>query len=126
MLQGSATVAAQARQLRRSMSPPEIVLWSALRRRPHGFKFRRQHPSGRFIADFYCHEVRLVVEVDGGYHDNASAGQRDLARDAWFAERGIRTLRVRAADVLRDPDGVTLGVIAAAMERRQSIVEDGD
>jgi very-short-patch-repair endonuclease len=47
------------------MSLPEVLLWQALRARPGGWKFRRQHPSGPYVADFYCHEARLIVEVDG-------------------------------------------------------------
>jgi very-short-patch-repair endonuclease len=60
-----------ARELRRGMTVPEIKLWGWLRgRRVRGAKFRRQHPIGPFIADFYCAEVGLVVELDGGMHDD--------------------------------------------------------
>src|SRR3546814_10375909 len=58
MLQGVGNSGAHAKALRQSMPPPEIVLWLALRERPGGFKFRRQHPSGSFVADFYCHVAR--------------------------------------------------------------------
>ncbi len=47
------------------MSLPEVLLWQVLRTRPSDLKFRRQHPSGAYVADFYCHEARLVIEVDG-------------------------------------------------------------
>jgi very-short-patch-repair endonuclease len=62
-------VIVQARELRRSMSLPEGLLWRELRKRPGRFKFRRQHPVGRYIADFYCPAVKLIVEVDGLSHD---------------------------------------------------------
>jgi very-short-patch-repair endonuclease len=59
-----------AKVLRKTMTDAEILLWKALRnRRLNGFKFRRQHPIKGFIADFYCHEARLVIEVDGEIHD---------------------------------------------------------
>ncbi|RYB05373.1 DUF559 domain-containing protein [Lichenibacterium ramalinae] len=73
---------ARARRLRRAMTPPELRLWSALRRRPEGRKFRRQHPLGPYVLDFYCDEARLGVEVDGLAHDLGSAPARDRMRDA--------------------------------------------
>src|SRR3546814_4404783 len=82
MLQGVGNSGAHAKALRQSMPPPEIVLWLALRERPGGFKFRRQHPSGSFVADFYCHVARLVIEVDGAAHDFGDRPGRDLRRDA--------------------------------------------
>lgn len=114
MLQGSAGVAARARTLRQDMSVPEVALWTALRQRPGGLKFRRQHPSGPYVADFYCHAARLIVEVDGEAHGCGDRPQRDLRRDAWFAQRGFDVMRVRAADVLGNLDGVVRGVIARA------------
>ncbi len=60
-----------ARVLRKSMTPAENILWEALRNcQILGFKFRRQHPIGRFIVDFYCPQLKLVIEVDGGIHNN--------------------------------------------------------
>lgn len=102
-------------QLRRPLSPPEAVLWSHLRdRRLAGFKFRRQHPLGVYIADFYCAEVRLVVEIDGASH--AARVEHDRHRDAWMREQGLHVLRVSASAVAKDCDGV-LKTIRAAAER---------
>jgi very-short-patch-repair endonuclease len=65
----SRSIQEQARQLRKEMTPAEQILWDRLRgRRFQGLKFRRQHPLGRFIVDFYCAEHRLVIELDGGIH----------------------------------------------------------
>jgi very-short-patch-repair endonuclease len=65
----------QARELRQELTPAEKVLWQALRdKQLAGFKFRRQHPIDRFIADFYCAACKLIVELDGGIHDE----QQDL------------------------------------------------
>jgi very-short-patch-repair endonuclease len=62
----------RARALRRKMSLPEVVLWQALRRgQVAGLRFRRQHPIGPYILDFYCLSARLAIEVDGFAHDNA-------------------------------------------------------
>lgn len=93
----------RARGLRRQMSLPEVVLWQALRRgRLAGLRFRRQHPIGPYILDFYCAAARLAVEVDGLAHDTADQAQHDECRRAWLAARGMTVLRVTAADVLRD------------------------
>ncbi len=87
------------------MTLPEVVLWAALRReRVDGLRFRRQHPVGPFVLDFYCAEARLAVEVDGSAHDGPTASARDAERDAWLAARGIRTLRLLATDVLAGED----------------------
>jgi very-short-patch-repair endonuclease len=107
---------ARARKLRAGMSLPEIILWHELRSgRLHGMRFRRQHPVGSYILDFYCPAACLAVEVDGGGHDFAEQVKRDRRRDAWLATEGIRVVRVLAADILNDKtlEGV-LQVIAAA------------
>ena len=96
------------------MSLPEVVLWRALKTRPGGFKFRKGHPAGWFTADFYCHEARLVIEVDGEAHGRGNRPARDANRDSWFAQRDIDVLRVTASDVLSNLDGVVCGVVARA------------
>ena len=73
----SKATVAKARALRRVMSPPEARLWQVLRTRPEGLKFRRQHPVGPFVLDFYCADARLGIEVDGEVHgmgDNPRKG----------------------------------------------------
>ena len=117
MLQGSSTTNAVAKRLRQSMSSAEVALWLALRERPAGLKFRRQHPSGPYVADFYCHAARLVIEVDGTAHDFGNRPTRDAARDGWFAARGPKTLRVPAADIYRDTDAVVAHITALAATR---------
>jgi very-short-patch-repair endonuclease len=104
----------RARALRQRMTNAERKLWYALRdRRFARFKFRRQAPVGRFIADFVCFERRLVIEVDGGQHADSV---RDRWRDRWFAANGFRVLRFWNNEVLKNLEGVmtvlaeTLGV----------------
>ena len=104
----------RARELRRSPSPPEARLWQALRTRPGGLKFRRQHPLGPYVADFYCAAAKLLVEVDGDAHDMGDRPERDARRDAWLREQGLCVLRFLAADVMRDLDSVVTAILRAA------------
>ena len=97
---GRATAMRNARRLRRKMTLPEVILWQSLRQRPDGLKFRRQHPTGPYVLDFYCGDARLAVEVDGEAHSLGDRPQRDVARDEWLREAGIETLRIPAVDVL--------------------------
>jgi very-short-patch-repair endonuclease len=93
------------------MTDAERRLWSALRgRRFDHYKFRRQVPAGRYVADFMCYEHRLIVEVDGSQHDGSA---RDAVRDAWLASQGFRLLRLWNRDVLLDTDGALLSILAA-------------
>jgi very-short-patch-repair endonuclease len=106
----------RARTLRTRMTDAERKLWFALRdRRFSGFKFRRQVPINRFIADFICFEARLVVEVDGGQHADSV---RDQQRDRWFAANGFRVVRFWNNEVLSNLEGV-LTVLLAKLEQRQ-------
>ena len=90
-----------ARKLRREMSLPEVLLWRDLRGGP--VKFRRQHPVGDYVVDFYCAAVKLAVEIDGWAHSAGERPERDERRDAWLATRGIRVVRIVASEVLADP-----------------------
>jgi len=92
----------RAREMRSSPTPPEGILWSRLRRRALGFKFRRQAVIFGWIADFWCPAKRLIIEVDGKMHD----AEKDAKRDAAIAEHGIETIRFAAKDVMWDTDGV--------------------
>ena len=84
------------------MTLPEVLLWNELRRSDASLKFRRQHPIGPYVVDFYCASARLAVEVDGAAHDMGENPVRDEQRDAWLAARGICVLRIPAQEVLRD------------------------
>src|SRR6478752_2896084 len=80
---------ASARRLRRDSTDVEMRLWQKLRNRQLGVDFRRQHPAGPFVLDFYCAALRLAVELDGGQHSERLANDRQ--RDAWFEQRGVST-----------------------------------
>jgi very-short-patch-repair endonuclease len=107
-------VVMKARELRRSPTPPEGRLWQQLRTRPGDLKFRRQHPIGSYIVDFYCPAARLVVEVDGGSHDMGDQPARDARRDHWLSEQGLRVVRFNAADVMKDVESAVTGILLAA------------
>ncbi len=120
MRRGTADSVAQARKLRRSLSPPEVMLWTALRARPSGLKFRRQHPYGRYTLDFFCVAAALCVEVDGDAHDMGSNPDRDATRDEWLWQHGIETMRVNAGEVFRNLEGVVAGVVNRCNARSPS------
>ena len=104
-----------AKSLRRTLSLPEVLLWKQLRGRAlEGLHFRKQHPVGRYILDFYCDSAKLCVEVDGEGHSVADQPQRDAARDAWLAERGIKTLRLRAGYVMESMSDALQMILTAA------------
>jgi very-short-patch-repair endonuclease len=93
---------AKARSLRATMSLPEVLLWRELRRQTE-IKFRRQHPLGPYVLDFYCTAAKLCVEIDGIAHDRGARPERDAQRDEWLREQGIEVMRIPAADVLKSP-----------------------
>jgi very-short-patch-repair endonuclease len=95
-----------ARKLRRRMSPPEVLLWGRLRGSKLGFKVRRQHPIGPYVADFFVRDAKLVIEIDGNAHDFGERPIRDLTRDRYMGEQGYRIVRIISRDVMRDLDAV--------------------
>jgi len=107
------------------MTSPEILLWNRLRGRTADRpKFRRQHPFGTVILDFYCPAARLAVEIDGETHWDDESHARDEARDHWLARQGVTVLRVAASAVYRDVGAVADGVWLRAEEllRRGEVV----
>jgi very-short-patch-repair endonuclease len=114
---GTARSVRRARRLRRAMSLPEVLLWQALRESPGGLKFRRQHPSGPYALDFYCSDARLAIEVDGQAHERGNRPARDAARDRWLHDKGIETMRIPAAEILKDVEGIVRGIVVQATGR---------
>jgi very-short-patch-repair endonuclease len=101
----------RAHKLRQEATDVERWLWQRLRRAQiDGASFRRQHPAGNYILDFYCPALRLAIELDGGQH--ATAVQRDRVRDAWLSRQGVTLLRFWNSDVIGNLSGV-MEVIAA-------------
>ncbi len=106
-----------ARKLRREMTDAERKLWSKLRAHRFGEKFRRQFPFGRYILDFYCHEAKLNVELDGGQHYTDEGIAKDKERDEYLKENGIVTLRFPNNEVFKNFDGVLQVIYDKVQER---------
>lgn len=116
-LEGTPNSRHTAKRLRRELTPPEIALWLALRSNESGIRFRKQHAAGNYLLDFYCAPARLCIEVDGEAHERGDRPQRDAIRDAWLAERGVRTLRYPAREVLSNAEGVVRQIVTIAVDR---------
>jgi very-short-patch-repair endonuclease len=102
----------RARKLRRDSTVPERILWGLIRGgRLGGLKFRRQHPIGPFFAD-YCHERKLVIELDGMSQDGRA--DADRRRESYLRQSGFAVLRVGNDDVLRDLETVAIAILRAA------------
>jgi very-short-patch-repair endonuclease len=111
-----------ARLLRKRSTQPERILWGLLRsRRFEGYKFRRQHPEGDHVLDFYCPEARLNVELDGFMHGHPTRRQADAQRDGFLSKRGIRVLRFSNRDLLYNRQMVLENIWQAIQERKREV-----
>ncbi|WAC39685.1 endonuclease domain-containing protein [Pedobacter sp. SL55] len=82
-----------AKRLRNTLTDSEALLWNHLKGKQLGFKFRRQHPIAYYIADFYCHEAKLVIELDGSIHNQPDILQNDIERQKYLERLGLTVLR---------------------------------
>ncbi|MFC3077537.1 endonuclease domain-containing protein [Phenylobacterium terrae] len=109
----------RARAMRRAMTEPEVMLWSRLRGRcPDKPTFRRQHPFGSMVFDFYCPAARLAVEVDGATHWEDEAQAKDEARDRWLAGQGVEVMRIPASAIYRN----LAAVVDAILQRVDELI----
>jgi len=108
----------RARRLRREATLPEKLLWGQLRTKRVGAKFRRQHIFGPYYLDFYCHEVRLAIELDGGQHFAVENEKRDAQRTRWLESQGLTVLRFTNTQVLHEMTAVVDRIIEAIDQRR--------
>jgi very-short-patch-repair endonuclease len=95
-----------AARLRDTMTETEKLLWEKLRLKPMGFKFRRQHPINLYILDFYCHKLKLSIEIDGGYHLTKEQQLKDNERTKALNELGIKEIRFTDKDILENIEKV--------------------
>ena len=93
-----------AERLRRDMTASEKIIWDRVCKNQLGVRIRRQHPVWKFIADFYCHEVKLVIEIDGGIHLRSENKEYDISRDIILKEFKIEILRFTNDKVINEPD----------------------
>jgi very-short-patch-repair endonuclease len=97
----------KARILRQSMTGAEKILWQFLsKNKVIGFRFKPQHPISRFIADFYCHALKLVFEVDGGIHNSVENMEYDISRTDELEKFDIKVIRFTNEQVLREFESV--------------------
>lgn len=103
-----------AKGMRSNGTKAEALLWEKLRSKQiKGLKFRRQHPVDKFIADFYCHEKKLIIELDGGIHDSIKQQEADAARTCELNQLGITVVRFRNEEVIENIDHVIKRIIEA-------------
>src|SRR6056297_696862 len=94
----------KAEMLRKNMTDVEKILWQRLRRNQLGVRFKAQHPIERFIADFYCHKAKLVIELDGEIHNHQK--EYDIGREAEMEKYEIKVIRFKNNEVIEDIEGV--------------------
>jgi very-short-patch-repair endonuclease len=116
VLKASSQAIGLAKSQRRSGNLPEVLIWRELRRRPGGYKFRRQHPLSELVLDFACLDRRLAIEIDGEAHNRGDNPARDQRRDAYLRSRGFRVLRFPARYVLENLEGAIAAIVAACDE----------
>ena len=105
----------RAKRLRRELTLPEAMLWRLLRESP--YKFRKQHPAGPYVLDFFCARANLAVEIDRIAHDMGDNPIRDERRDQWLRTNRIDTLRIAARDVLDSPASVAQSIVDTVESR---------
>jgi very-short-patch-repair endonuclease len=126
MMRAPKKTIADARRLRRVLSVPEARLWSRLRQRRARMPiFRRQHPFGPYVLDFYCAKARLAIEIDGISHDMGDRPQRDIRRDAWLEERGLTVIRIAAGDLRGSMDEAADAIMRMATEKSAATPSGG-
>ena len=101
-----------AKKLRRNQTPAEERLWKILRsHKLDGLKFRRQHPLSWFIADFYCHELKLIIELDGGIHELEEVKAYDIKREKKLRSLGLTVIRFKNEQVYTEPEVILNAVL---------------
>src|SRR5689334_19644888 len=113
--------ATRARRLRANMNATELLVWSRIRgRQLDGWKFRRQHPIGPYVVDFYCPAARLIVEIDGPAHGFDEQWAYDVRRQAWLESEQYQVLRVTVENISRSLDDVLATIYYALLERENA------
>lgn len=107
-----------AKTLRSNPTHAEIILWSYLKQRPLGYKFRRQHPISIYIADFYCHSIKLIIEVDGNVHEEIDTAMKDAERQKSLEAEGLSFIRFTNEQVEKNMEFV-IGEIETYLKSSQ-------
>ena len=112
----------RARELRNNSTHTEQILWGYLKTKPLGFKFRRQHPYSIYILDFYCHTLKLVIEVDGSIHSLADVKEIDIKREEMLEKDGLTVLRFENSELKNYPE-VVFNKIEVLLRKRKNETE---
>jgi very-short-patch-repair endonuclease len=115
-----------AERLRRDMTATEKIIWERVCKNQLGARIRRQHPIWKFIADFYCHEVKLVIEIDGAIHLRSENKEYDISRNIILKEFKIEILRFTNDEVLQEPDLVIEKIKRTIETLKQNLVQKPD
>jgi very-short-patch-repair endonuclease len=115
---------AAAKKLRANTTPHERALWRALKELPvGGTHFRRQAPIGPYVVDFFCPAKRLIVEIDGGHHNDDDTAKRDRERQLWLETEGYRVIRFWNSEITRDLTAVLERIYVELYGSREADVE---
>ncbi|MGJ8683091.1 MAG: endonuclease domain-containing protein [Nonlabens sp.] len=106
--------------LRANTTESEDKLWGYLKGKPLGFKFRRQHPFNLYVLDFYCHKLKLAIEVDGGYHFKRLQQKKDRARTLDISKYNVEVIRFTNDEILDNYDVVTEKIKTVIEEKQKS------
>jgi len=115
-----------AERLRRDMTPVEKIIWDRVCKNQLGIRIRRQHPVWKFIADFYCHEVKLVIEIDGAIHLRSENKEYDISRDIILKEFKIEILRFTNDEVIDETDLVIEKIKRTIEALKQKLVHEAN
>ena len=113
-----------AERLRRDMTVPEKIIWDRVSKNQLGVRIRRQHPVWKFIADFYCHEVKLVIEIDGVIHLHSENKEYDISRDIILKEFKIEILRFTNDEVINEPNLVIEKIKGTIKALKEKLVQE--
>ncbi len=108
---------ALARQFRKELTDAEVRIWVGLKGKPDGLHFRKQHPIGPYIVDFYCSKAKLAIEIDGEAHDRGDHPQRDDRRTHYLEGLGLEVLRIPGEEAMWHSDETVLGILALALAK---------
>ena len=109
-----------AKNLRRNMTDAEMILWQHLKAGINGIKFRRQHPIGIYVADFYCHKIKLIIEIDGSIHHKKEIKDYDIKRENDLKSLGYSVIRFSNDKVLKQREAVLAEIISFVQNLNKS------
>ncbi|MEO8108911.1 MAG: endonuclease domain-containing protein [Ginsengibacter sp.] len=100
--ESSPVIFANAKKLRNEQTPSEIIFWNLLKQHFPNFRFKRQHPISNYIADFYCHKLKLVIEIDGSVHREEEVKSNDKLRDDYMQSLDLKIIRFTNEEVCKN------------------------